>query len=533
MPLPANSSTVREVLVEVRRRWRGLALWLCVCISGAIAYVSLTKPEFVATTQVVLEPRQFEAPFGTAAAPIAPTLDSSQVDSQLHVIQSERNLRYVFDTLGLANDPDFAEEGFPVAWLTARLRINRDTTSLSTEDLARRTRQSAYLRFAGRVSVQRLGESYAIEVSYRALSPQKAAKLANSITAAYIRDQIIYNAAAEAADRGGEYLQNRIANLETEEKVADYAVKTGVIPNYTFGHASARVVSAAIEPLTKSYPMTNRILGLSVVAGLVTGVGAIAFHSELDRKIRSPQQLRRLTGIDVFATVPKVAKRGGLPLNETINEPASPFARSMLALCNMALTSAAGSQAVSVGVVSCNAHEGRSSLAANLAYLIAASGLPVTLVDADLRNPALTQALAPKAISSPSKLALPQGVDATGLRVAINSLLSFVPAVSISGGENDSGLVFSCRETVLAIKALAATGDVIVDLPPLSTSANAFALGKSLTGVIVVATLHKTTVDELASAIRTMNTLGIRLLGVILNEPPPKRKRCNAGDVVR
>lgn len=86
MPLPADSSTVREVLVEVRRRWRGLALWLCVCISGAIAYVSLTKPEFVATTQVVLEPRQFEAPFGTAAAPIAPTLDSSQVDSQLHVI---------------------------------------------------------------------------------------------------------------------------------------------------------------------------------------------------------------------------------------------------------------------------------------------------------------------------------------------------------------------------------------------------------------------------------------------------------------
>jgi len=260
-------------------------------------------------------------------------------------------------------------------------------------------------------------------------------------------------------------------------------------------------------------------------------VGAIVFHSALDRKIRSPQQLRRLTGIDVFATVPKVAKRGGLPLNETINEPAAPFARAMLALRNMALMSAAGSQAVSVGVVSYNAHEGRSSLAANLAYLIAASGLPVTLVDADLRSPALTKALAPMAISSLSELALTRGVDATGL--AINSLLSFMPAVSVSGGENDPSLVFDCRETVLAIKRLAATGDVvIVDFPPLSTSANAFALAKSLTGVIVVATLHKTTVDELASAIRTMNTLGIRLLGVILNETP-KTKRCNAGDVGR
>ena len=40
----------------MRLRWRGVALWLFLCVEGAVAYVQFATPEFVATTQVVLEP---------------------------------------------------------------------------------------------------------------------------------------------------------------------------------------------------------------------------------------------------------------------------------------------------------------------------------------------------------------------------------------------------------------------------------------------------------------------------------------------
>ena len=360
-----------------------------------------------------------------------------------------------------------------------------------------------------------------IEVSYRALSPQKAAHLANSITAAYIRDQVHYNVAAAVAQRGGEYLQHRIADAKTEEEVADDAVRTGVIPDYAFGDADARIVSAAVAPLTRSYPSTSRIMGLSVAFALLTGLGALVLRNELDRTVRSREQVRRATGIDAFAVLPRATKRGRpLSLTAALEQPASPFAQAMQALRTLVQTSASGS--CLVGIVSCNPREGRSSISANMAYLMAGSEQPVTLLDADRRNPALTRALAPRAISGLSELASTRGVDATSLRLVINSTLSFVPAASASNSDCDPNAFLGSREMMQAIKGLAEKGDVIVDLPPLSSSADAIAVGKLLTGVIVVAALHKTTVDDLAGAVRTMNALGVRILAVVLNEAPRK-----------
>jgi len=516
---------LRDILISARRRWVALSLWMCLCIGVGVAYVALTPREFVATTQVVLEPRQFTMDAGTS--PMPATIDPGAAESQVHVLQSSRNLRYVFDRLDLASDPDFLNSGFDVRivrwfskvvdWVKGYLRIRSDTASLSSEELADRKRESAFQNFAQRVSVQRLGQSYAFEISYRALSPQKAAHFANSIAAAYIRDQVIYNAAA-AALRGGQYLQNSVLDAKAEEEVVDKAVLTGVIPDYTFGLAGARIVSAAIEPLTKTYPMTSRILGLSAVIALVTGIGAIVLRNEFDRTVRSPEQVRRLTGIHVFAAIPKVPSPRALSLHEALDEPAAPFARVISSL--RALVEASGANSRVVGFVSCNPREGRSSIAANVAYLIAGSGQPVTLVDADLRNPALTVALAPTAAPSAGKLAM---ADATGIKVTINPTLSFVPATSgIIRGAYGPDLLPNSRQTSQSIRGLAAHGDVIVDLPPLSSSADAIALSQTLTGVVIVAALHKTTVDDLSGAVKTMNVVGVRLLGMVLNEAPRK-----------
>jgi polysaccharide biosynthesis transport protein len=513
--LPAEAdegSALRETLASVRLRWRGLTLWLFLCVGGAVAYVQFATPEFVATTQVVLEPHQPATPIDAASA-MATTLDSGLADSEVLVLQSERNLRHVFDALDLADDPDFADGG--------QLGMRLKAASPPSEDLARSARERAYARFAERVTVQRLGQSYAIEISYRALSPKKAAHLANSITAAYICDQVKYNIAKVVAQRGGEYLQHRVADAKTEEEIADDAVRTGVIPDYTFGDADARIVSAAVEPLRRSHPVTSRVVGLSIAFALLTGIGALVLRNETDRTVRSREQVRRATGIDAFAVLPRAAKRGcPLSLTAALEQPASPFAQAMQALRTLVQTSASGS--CLVGIVSCNPREGRSSISANIAYLIAGSGQSVTLLDADRRNPALTRALAPRAISGLSELASTRGVDATSLRLVINSTLSFVPAASASNSDCDPNAFLGSREMMQAIKGLAEKGDVIVDLPPLSSSADALGVGKLLTGVIVVAALHKTTVDDLAGAVRTMNALGVRILAVVLNEAPRK-----------
>ena len=222
-------------------------------------------------------------------------------------MQSERNLRFVFDTLNLASDPDYSGSGFNlIAWLQSFIPARFLPPPLSPEQQAARDREMAYENFASRVLVKRLAQSYAFDVSFRALSAQKAAQITNSIVAAYIRDQVIYNVAAATAQRGGDFLQNRIADSKTEVETATNAVKTGIIPNFVFGHADSRIVSAASEPLTKTYPMTMLVLALSVVFALISGVGAVMARQGLDRRIHSLAQVRKLSGVDAIAAIPDV-----------------------------------------------------------------------------------------------------------------------------------------------------------------------------------------------------------------------------------
>ena len=142
----------------MRLQWRALMLWLFVCVGAGVAYVLFATAQFVATARVVLEPHLSATPIDAASA-MTTTLDSSLADSQVLVLQSERNLRHVFDALNLANDPDFADGGFDaIGWIRAQLAMRPKAASLPSDDMARSARERAYARFAERVAVQRPSE---------------------------------------------------------------------------------------------------------------------------------------------------------------------------------------------------------------------------------------------------------------------------------------------------------------------------------------------------------------------------------------
>jgi polysaccharide biosynthesis transport protein len=513
---------LRETLAGLKRSWLGLIIWVLLCFAAALAYVLLARPQFVAITQVVLEPRQPAATLDPAALSNAPTLDSAQADSHVQVIQSERNLRYVFDTLSLADDPDFADSGFDLAgWVQSRLSFFLPGEPLALEAKAQRAREIAYRNFVSSVGVRRLGQSYVFEISFRALSPKKAARLANSVTAEYIRDQVEYNIATAAAQRGGDFLQNRIAGSKTELDVATDAVRAGEIPHYTFTHADARIVSAAFEPLTKSYPMTTMVLGISLVLGILTGVGAVILRASLDRTIRSREQVIRLAGTGAVTVLPRISRwrrrKARALLKEVVDAPASEFARTIRGLRTSVLADAADSGHVCVAVMSCGAWEGRSTVAANLARAISASGREAALLDTDLANPALSRSLSPAGAPGLSELIRDRGSDASGLELAVSPTLSFIPAGGVSG-EHDPNLFIGSPETLAALIALSARRDVVIDLPPFSDSADVFALKRVLTGIVVIATLHKTTLDELAELLGKLRDNDIHVLRLLLNE---------------
>src|SRR5262249_45447219 len=122
-----------------------------------------------------------------------------------------------------------------------------------------------------------------------------------------------------------------------------------------------------------------------------------------------------------------------------------------------------------IGLTSSLPHEGKSTIAAGMAALIAQSGARCLLIDGDVRNPTLTRALAPEA-----KLGLLEAmVGNTSVSDAVwaepSSRMVFLPTVINSQLGNPIEILTS-KPAKAIFQSLRHQYDyVIVDLPPLSS----------------------------------------------------------------
>ncbi|TXM99293.1 hypothetical protein FV242_26015 [Methylobacterium sp. WL64] len=525
-----GATWIGDLIAAVRRQGLKLGLWLLACFAISLVYTLRASPEYVASAQVVLEPR-VRLPAGSdaaaAAAAVAPILDSAQAESQLQIIRSVRNLRYVFDTLKLETDPEFApgEPGLigRIASIVNMLRPPL-VSPLLQEQAASQAREIAFQNFSDRIQVRRLGQSYVIEVSYRGLKPDSTARITNSIAAAYIRDQVLVHAISE--QRGTEFLQGRITLIQAEKKAADEAVASGIITNFQFPDSDARIVGEALRPLAAAYPQTKLNLLFAIVFGLVSGVAFIAIMNNFDKTVRSPAQIRRVLGVDCLVVVPRV-RFGRLSDTTALDQPGSEFAQSMRLLRTVLFAARAKTYQVAIGVVSCHEGDGCSALSANLAGLLAASNSPVVLVDASLQKPDLTRRFAPNSETGLEQFIQSFSVEAKLPEVRITESLSFVPAVA-ANRVADPNAFMGTLAMRNALTQYNSPRDLVLDLPALANSSDAQAIGSMLSGVVLVAALHRTKLDQLSEAIRALRSANSRVLGIVLNDPLPRKSRHSA-----
>ena len=531
-----HTTNFGDLLRRIRRNQLHLGLWVALWVALASGQLAHTTPKFDAKSQIVLQAR---VPFVMGAGAeqsinnVGSTLDSAQADSQVNVIKSERVLRYVFDTLKLGQAPGFVPPPPGVVeTLVARvlhLVPALQKPPLRSEEQRAANEARAFQIFSDGLTVKRVGQSYAIEVTYRAPDPDQAAHLANAVTASYIRDLVLYRAAT--IQQSVAYLQNRTTTIQEELDTAASAVKSGFIPDFQFADSDARVTGAARVPQSKAYPVVSLTLVLAVATGLVTGLGFILVRYKLDRTVHSRQQIAQTLDIDIVNLLPRYAD--SKPLRVARNLPATAvsevggidFLEGLRGLRTTLLSAEPSLQHIVVGVVSWNPGEGRSTIASNLARIVAASRERVMLLDGDLRNPALTRALAPEAAMGLDEALMSHCSLTAPLAVELSSTLSFIPAVA---GEKDSDpdVFLGVPEMGALMKHLRADRDVIIDLPPISLSSDAQAVGHLLDGVILVVEAERTTVDDINDACRALDVASIRLLTVALNKTAPlARKR--------
>lgn len=290
------------------------------------------------------------------------------------------------------------------------------------------------------------------------------------------------------------------------------------------GVASVRLVpgDTARLPTSPSSPNTQLALLLGGALGIAAGLAYAIARYTLDRRIRSADLVERETGVSVVGTVPveKTFSNTSRLVSTTSARDGRLFAVSEAVRelrTNIQFMDVDHPPRVIV-VTSPLPGDGKSTISGNLALVMAAAGQNVVLIDGDLRRPMVA-----------SVFGL---VEGAGLTDVLSGRAEFDDVVQSYGGTpnlrilaagrtppNPSEVLGSDRMREL-MRRLAIDSTVIVDAPPLLPVTDAAVLTHSADGAIIVVGVGRTTIEMLRKAISTLERVGGRALGVVLNRVP-------------
>lgn len=268
----------------------------------------------------------------------------------------------------------------------------------------------------------------------------------------------------------------------------------------------------AVAPESPSSPnqLLNLALGLGV--GLVGAVGLAFLFENLDDRLYTTGAIRRAAHVPILAAIPRSQRRGRILLvsaNACLLEAFRWLRTNLLHL-------SARQPLKTIVITSSQRGEGRSSVTANLAFVLAGANRRVVIIDADLRSP--RQHL----IFGLSNQVGLTSVLRDEASVADALQTTTIPRIRVltSGPEPSypPELLGSERMRQL-LTELQATADVILlDAPPLEQVADAAILAGIVDGVILVVQRGRAREGAVIAAVRKLETLQARVVGVVANQ---------------
>lgn len=280
----------------------------------------------------------------------------------------------------------------------------------------------------------------------------------------------------------------------------------------------------AALPSAPRRPRLVLYLLLGLLGGVIIGTVLAVGRRQLDVRVRTREDVEKNTGHAVLGVIPETRdlrkpKQGGVPGDIGHAGEAFRQLRTNLRFANV------DNPPRAVVVTSANPGEGKSTIAAHLARLIAKSGQNVILVDCDLRRPSQAKIFGVDPNVGLTQL-LAGDITVTDALVHTDlARLRVLPAGSIP--PNPSELIGSRRMQDL-IGQLADDAFVILDAPPLLAVTDAGILAVYSDGAILVSASGKTYKQQLVFCESQLAQVKATLLGSVLNMVPRK----SMGDVL-
>jgi len=276
---------------------------------------------------------------------------------------------------------------------------------------------------------------------------------------------------------------------------------------------AATVSSSPVRPR----PLMN--LALASTVGLLLA-GAIAFLIDyIDDTIRTPDDIERLLKLPVIGYIGDMAD-GQEQVEDVhvVRRPRSPISEAFRSLrTNLEFTNV-DKTLNKILVTSSGPGEGKTTIAANLAAIMAQGGRSVLLIDGDMRRPRIH-----------SIFGLSNRVGLSSLfrgNTSVRSVMKPVDGVDgvyvITSGAippNPTELLASARMDFILREAGREVDVIIVDSPP-SLVADFQVLATKMDGVVLVVQPGHTHADAAFATVDQLQRVNARTVGVILNRIP-------------
>ncbi len=413
---------------------------------------------------------------------------------------------------------------------------------------------------AGQISVSQLENSQLINITVTDQDPNRAALIANTLVTVFA-DQI----EKEQTFRYTELLQGlenelattdaqiqdvtlRLADLEValsnefvEPDPQDLATQSQLEANlsqlrssrsYLYSsYQSIKLAEAqststiivkdpAVPNLSPIQPQPMRSAMLSAVVGAMLVAGLVFLVTLLQDQIRDPDEFPKRWGIPVLGMISKFNSNKSAIITQS--QPRSPDAEAFRGLRTNLQFSNIDSPIKTLLITSPSPADGKSTIAANLATVIAQNEQDVILIDCDMRRPTLHKlfkvsnrlGLSDYFIRSTDKLSgLVKKLNPDRLRLITSGNLP----------PNPSELLGS-KKMVEMLNLLIKRVDLLIfDTPPILVVTDALVLAPRVDGVILVIDTKKTKRAAVKNAIEQLHQVNANIFGVVLNNAKSKR----------
>ncbi|MDE0878204.1 MAG: polysaccharide biosynthesis tyrosine autokinase [Sphingomonas bacterium] len=214
--------------ILMRRKFVIIGVTLAIA-AATIAATFLMTPQYRSTTILKIDPSS-RSITDKADTSTSPQVTEARLDTEVNLINSKPSALQVVQALDLANDPEFVNMGDP-------------------ED---RRLSSAVDALLDHVQVKREASSYLVTIGANSVSPEKAAKIANTFAETYVAGSITDRTGTAASQ--ADFLKQRLDTLGGEistadNQIAQYRARAGLVENQQQGTVTDQQIGPISDQL--------------------------------------------------------------------------------------------------------------------------------------------------------------------------------------------------------------------------------------------------------------------------------------------